>query len=119
MCRAEALRKICDDPKMSEYWSGYIRGLRRAYHGKKFGTGADHKMWLAAATSDDEFRKQIGLGYRDGIAFDAISSHMGRPPISDETTKSIGVRLPESIVARIPEPHSEWIRNLIIANLPK
>jgi hypothetical protein len=119
MRRAEALRKTCDDPMMSEYWAGYIRGLRRAYHGAKFGEPGEHEKWLSAANSRDESRKQRGRGYTDGLAFEEISSRMGRPPMSDEPTETVGVRLPESVVARIPEPRSEWIRNIITKNLPQ
>jgi len=118
MRRAEAMRRQAD-PMMAEYWAGYIRGLRRAYHGENFGTAEEHASWLAAANSRDESRKQRGRGYADGMAFDEVSSRMGRPPMSDESTESVGVRLPESVVSRIPEPRSEWIRNLIIKNLPK
>jgi hypothetical protein len=118
MRRAETIRRAAE-PERAEYWAGYIRGLRRAYHGKKFGTAEEHKLWMDAADSSDEMRKQRGLGYRDGIAFDEISSRMGRPSISNEDTVAVGVRLPESVAARIPEPRSEWIRNLIIKNLPE
>jgi hypothetical protein len=118
MRQAEAMRRTAE-PERAEYWAGYIRGLRRAYHGEKFGTDEEHEKWLAAANSRDESRKQRGLGYRDGLAFGDISSTMGRPRISDEESETVGVRLPVSAIARIPEPRSEWIRNLIIANLPE
>jgi hypothetical protein len=117
MRRAETMRRMAE-PERAEYWAGYIRGLRRAYHGKKFGTADEHKQWMDAANSDDEMRKQRGLGYRDGLAFDEISSRIGRPSICDEPTVSVGIRLPESVAAKIPEPRSEWIRNLIVENLP-
>lgn len=42
---------------------------------------------------------------------------MGRPPMSAEKTTTIGVRLPQSIYDKMPEPRSEWVRKLIIANL--
>jgi len=114
MRRAEAMRRIADDPMMPEYWAGYIRGLRRSYHGDKFGTAAEHKLWRSLACEKrDESRKQRGRGYRDGLAFAAVSSVMGRPPISDEKTESVSIRLPLSTIKRIPEPRSEWIRNLI------
>jgi len=28
-----------------DYWGGYIRGLRRAYHGAAFSTDAEHEKW--------------------------------------------------------------------------
>jgi hypothetical protein len=79
MRRAEAMRKTCYDPMMSDYWAGYIRGLRRAYHGENFGTPEEHALWLAAVNSEDKSRKQRGRGYSDGLAFDKISSRMGAP----------------------------------------
>ena len=51
-----------------------------------------------------------------GIVYE---NRMGRPPMSDEATETVGVRLPESVISRIPEPRSEWIRNVIIKNLPQ
>lgn len=118
MRRAETMRRDAD-PDRSEYWAGYIRGLRRAYHGKKFGAAEEHALWLSLVDRDDDRSKQRGQGYRDGLAFEEISSRMGRPPMSDEPTETVGVRLPESFISRIPEPRSEWIRNLIMKNLPK
>ena len=31
------------------YWQGYERGLRRQYHGDKFGTAQEHALWLSLA----------------------------------------------------------------------
>lgn len=42
---------------------------------------------------------------------------IGRPPMSAEKTTTIGVRLPQSIYDKIPEPRSEWVRKLIMDNL--
>ena len=50
-----------------EYSMGYQRGLRRAFHGDKFGTPEEHKRWLAAVKSNDFYRRQLGQGYRDGL----------------------------------------------------
>ncbi len=90
MRRAEAMRKTAE-PEMSEYWAGYIRGLRRAYHGENFGTQEEHALWLSCVDSPDEMRKQRGQGYRDGLAFAEISSAIGRPPVGDETLPAITV----------------------------
>lgn len=118
MRRAETMRRTAE-PERAEYWAGYIRGLRRAYHGEKFGTAEEHSIWMTLAMRDDERSKQRGRGYTDGLAFEAISSRMGRPPMSNEPTETVGVRLPGSLISRIPNPRSEWIRNLIIENLPE
>ena len=116
MRRAMTMEKAADTDR-ADYWRGYQRGLRRAYHGENFGTADEHSLWLSLIERDDDRSKQRGQGYRDGIAVEEISSRMGRPPMSDETTETVGVRLPESVIARIPEPRSEWIRSLITKNL--
>jgi hypothetical protein len=66
--RAEAMRRRAE-PMMAEYWGGYIRGLRRAYHGENYGTAEAHASWLSAINSQNEARKQRGRGYADGLAF--------------------------------------------------
>jgi len=43
-------------------------GLRRACHGERFGTEAEHQLWLSQADSEDVQRQQLGLGYRAGLA---------------------------------------------------
>lgn len=118
MRRAEIMRQE-SDPDRAEYWVGYIRGLRRAYHGDKFGTEDEHKAWFNALNGDHEYQKQRGRGYRDGLDFKRISSRMGRPSISNEQTVAITLRVPVSVRDRIPEPRGEWVRNLIINNVPK
>ena len=65
MHRAAAMRAAGDRP---DYWAGYTRGLRRAYHGKRFGTDDEHRLWLAQADSEDDQRRDCGQGYRDGLA---------------------------------------------------
>ena len=47
------------------YSTGYQRGLRRHYHGEKYGNPGEHEKWLAL---DGE----RGDGYRDGFE--------GKPP---------------------------------------
>jgi len=57
-----------------DYWTGRIRGLRRAYHGEQFGTDAEHALWLSLSTSDDTSRSELGRGYRDGLAAEQTAS---------------------------------------------
>lgn len=64
MAKAQAFRKIGENP---DYWRGFIRGLRRRYHGEDFGTAEEHRTWMAMI--DDEYRKELGRGYRDGFYF--------------------------------------------------
>lgn len=51
-----------------DYEKGYQRGLRRHYHGEKFGTDEEHKQW----SSLSGHRQELGDGYRDGFS--------GKPP---------------------------------------
>jgi len=51
----------------SAYWKGYMRGLRLAYHGKKFETQEEHNKWMALIYDDDEVKREMGRGYRDGM----------------------------------------------------
>lgn len=67
MRRADTLRRVESDPLRSEWWVGYMRGLRRAHHGERFGSQAEHEMWLAAADSTDPKRSALGQGYRAGL----------------------------------------------------
>ncbi|OGJ87336.1 MAG: hypothetical protein A2487_00015 [Candidatus Raymondbacteria bacterium RifOxyC12_full_50_8] len=55
------------DPAKAEWWIGYQRGLRQAYHGPAFGTEAEHLQWYEAADSEDVTRAQRGQGYRKGF----------------------------------------------------
>jgi len=66
MSRAKTFQGL--EPDRAEYWIGYARGLRRAFHGETFGTAEEHALWLMALESDDVLRKQRGEGYRDGLA---------------------------------------------------
>ena len=67
MRRADTLRRIEPDPILAEWWAGYMRGLRRAHHGERFGSEAEHELWLSAAESSDPMRAALGRGYRDGL----------------------------------------------------
>ncbi len=67
MRRADTLRRLDSDPVRSAWWTGYMRGLRRAHHGQSFGTGAEHMLFMSAANSDDATRAALGRGYRAGL----------------------------------------------------
>ena len=64
MNRARAMSAAGDRP---DYWAGYQRGLRRAYHGETFGTPDEHAVFMAAADAPDTTRAELGRGYRDGF----------------------------------------------------
>lgn len=72
MRAAETFRGIDDDggfglSRNADFWAGYMRGLRRNYHGERFGTHQEHTAWWNAADSRDPSRKMRGVGYRAGV----------------------------------------------------
>jgi len=56
-----------DERENKDYWRGYIRGLRRCYHGENFGTNEEHEQWMNMIKDED--RKELGRGYRDGYNY--------------------------------------------------
>ena len=65
MRRADTLRRIDDDlPAFAPWFAGYMRGLRRAHHGERFGTQAEHDLWLSAEHSARPATRGAGRGYR-------------------------------------------------------
>lgn len=46
-----------------DYLAGYQRGLRRAHHGDRFGTDAEHETWLGCGNHHPD----RAAGYRDGL----------------------------------------------------
>jgi len=63
---ARAIKELSADPSFLE---GYIRGLRRHYHGENFGTAEEHAQWMALADEQgDAQRTARGKGYRAGYA---------------------------------------------------
>jgi len=38
-----------------------------AHHGARFGTQAEHDLWLSAESSPDQQRAALGRGYRAGL----------------------------------------------------
>ena len=74
MSGAESFKNLADNPNDSSYWEGYVRGIRRNYHGESFGTTNEHALWLSLAeeTGDDQ-RRFRGIGYQAGIDGKPIS----------------------------------------------
>jgi len=72
MARAKTFHDLGQD---ADYWRGYMRGLRRAYHGENFGTQEDHLKWMALI--DDDYRKELGRGYRDGYTPEYCTQNEG------------------------------------------
>lgn len=71
MRRADTLRRVEPDPIRAEWYHGYMRGLRRAHHGERFGTVTEHEMWLAASKSTDPMRAALGRGYAAGLTLES------------------------------------------------
>lgn len=71
MRRAVTLQRVEPDPVRSEWWSGYMQGLRRTHHGKRFGSAAEHDLWLSAADSIDPMRAARGRGYQSGLTLES------------------------------------------------
>jgi hypothetical protein len=67
--RAKTMQRIVNEPTKADYFAGYQRGLRRAFHGERFGTAQEHELWLSLANDGDESRAARGRGYRDGLLF--------------------------------------------------
>jgi len=108
MKAANYMKSKSDNP---EYWSNYIRGLRRKYHGEKFGTQEEHEKWLQQAGYE------AGFFTEDIFATDAFVK-VGRPElIPGECSVVLSVRFPKNFHDVIPEPKSEWVRNQVIAAL--
>ena len=70
MRRADTLRRVEPDPIRAEWYAGYMRGLRRAHHGERFGTEAEHELWLSASESTDQMRAALGRGYLAGLTLE-------------------------------------------------
>lgn len=63
---ARAMHDNSDDQR---YWAGYIRGLRRYYHGEKFGTEEEHIKYISLADEARyESRQRMGQGYVDALS---------------------------------------------------
>jgi len=61
--RCETMRRFVTEPTEADFYVGYMRGLRRRYHGEKFGTEEEHQLWLTLAESDDASHAAEGRGY--------------------------------------------------------
>jgi hypothetical protein len=56
------------------YWEDYQRGLRRAYYGEVCSYQEEHELWIRLAGDDraNEFQRERGCGYLDGLALGPI-----------------------------------------------
>ena len=68
------------------YGRGYQRGIRRHFHGKIFGTEAEHEQWMKRGSED--CRDALGRGYRRGLAgLPPAGRPALRPMIDDQPQK--------------------------------
>ena len=64
---AQTFRDLSPTVLSADFWTAYMRGLRRKYHGNTFGTKHQHDLWRLSAHSDDPQRRARGEGYAAGI----------------------------------------------------
>ena len=66
--RAETMRDLAPQPEDAAYWSGYLYGLRRHYHGQNFGNSQENAAYEAISPKDHfPLRRLLGQGYRAGV----------------------------------------------------
>lgn len=65
---ARASSMILCDTKNINYWVGYDRGAKKAYHGERFGTAIQHAIYCEMKYYVDPQIQEIGNGYRDGLS---------------------------------------------------
>ena len=75
----------------SHYWRGYMRGLRRGYHGDHFGTDEEHRQWWNAGTMGAPIREQLQSGYRDAIYWIEFVGLYKRVGTQREVAEKLGV----------------------------
>lgn len=75
--RAADVLRHTSDPVNAEFWMGYLRGLRRHFHGEHFGTPEEHALWSRLADEQgDDARQARGIGYRCGVVGTPIAEAM-------------------------------------------
>lgn len=94
---------------VGDYASGYQRGLRRHYHGERFGSDEEHKKFMRCGL-DDDYREELGRGYRDGFAGKPPEPKIGRPELpTDEKTKPRSIRLNDERWDKLQRLGREWL----------
>ena len=87
---AKSLQEESSGAFRSEFWAGYGRGLRHAYHGEKF-----HEPHEAVFLSDcdgiDPVRRAHGLGYRSGAQGMPLDRAMKFADVVDRITTPLTV----------------------------
>jgi len=53
----------------TDFWHGYVTGLRRRHYGEDFGDDKQHQVYLSIPIDEpDPFRRSRAAGYRAGLA---------------------------------------------------
>lgn len=64
MAQAERMHRRSGRPG---YYEGYMKGLRRLYHGPGVATVQEHEVWLGMTYSRDRAGTDRGQGYQHGL----------------------------------------------------
>jgi hypothetical protein len=64
MAEAETMHGASSRPG---YYEGYMKGLRRLYHGPDVETVQEHEVWLGLTRSRDRAGADRGQGYQHGL----------------------------------------------------
>ena len=67
VARAETMRQLGEADEQA-YWEGYLRGVRRVYHGARYGSEAEHEAMRRE--TGDAIRERRRRGYLDALALD-------------------------------------------------
>ena len=70
LSRAKARLAAAIDSNQTAWLTGYIRGVKRACQGERFGTYAEHTTWLTYEHSGVQWNVYAGKGYRAGLDLD-------------------------------------------------
>ena len=65
MLKAKTIRQ--EQPEKEDYYAGYMRGLRRGFHGGGFGVDREHTRWMNLIFNTSIRKQASGQGYRDGL----------------------------------------------------
>ncbi|HBI70708.1 MAG TPA: hypothetical protein DDZ22_17390 [Massilia sp.] len=94
----------------SDYGSGYITGLRRLFHGERFGN--PDELAILAARKDERAR-----GYHDGLAGRDPAPLRHRPPLPPDAPRSDrhprSVRLSDEHWAKLRRLGTDWLERAI------
>lgn len=89
------------------------RGLRRHYHGERYGTDEEHEQFMRMGI-DGDYREEMGRGYRDGFEGKAPAPKIGRPELPpDEKTKPRSIRLNDERWDKLQRLGRDWLERAI------